>query len=123
MAPRLAEARQRATGRSRAAEVLRPANRRLKSSLRVDKRILARILNRVALARINLNVPPETRKRLQAVAKRLKKTESEVARDLLVEGLRRQEKAAFYERVGEQMTPELRARLLEIAAAFGRLDG
>lgn len=103
--------------------MLRPANRRLKSSLRVDKRILARILNRVALARINLNVPPETRKRLQAVAKRLKKTESEVARDLLVEGLRRQEKAAFYERVGEQMTPELRARLLEIAAAFGRLDG
>jgi predicted DNA-binding protein len=89
----------------------------------VDKRILARILIRVALARINLNVPPETRKRLQAVAKRLKKTESEVARDLLVEGLRRQEKAAFYERVSEQMTPELRARLLEIAVAFERLDG
>ena len=89
----------------------------------VDKRILRRILNWVALARINLNVPPETRKRLQAVAKRLKKTESEVARDLLVEGLRRQEKAAFYERVSEQMTPELRARLLEIAGAFERLDG
>jgi predicted DNA-binding protein len=77
----------------------------------------------VALARINLNVPAEMRRRLQAVAKRLKKTESEVARDLLVEGLRRQEKEAFYERVSQQMTPELRARLLEIAQTFERLDG
>ena len=89
----------------------------------VDKRILDRILSGVALARINLNVPAEMRRRLQAVAKRLKKTESEVARDLLVEGLRRQEKEAFYERVSQQMTPELRARLLEIAQTFERLDG
>jgi hypothetical protein len=76
----------------------------------------------VALERINLNVPPEMRRRLRAVAKRLKKTESEVARDLLVEGLRRREKEEFYRRVSEQMTPELRARLLEIAAAFERVD-
>jgi hypothetical protein len=76
----------------------------------------------VALERINLNVPPEMRRRLRAVAKRLKKTESEVARDLLVEGLRRREKEEFYRRVSEQMTPELRARLLEIAAAFERAD-
>jgi uncharacterized Zn finger protein len=89
----------------------------------VDKRILTRILIGVALARINLNVPSEMRRRLQAVAKRLKKTESEVARDLLVEGLARREKEAFYERVSQQMTPELRARLLEIAKSFERLDG
>jgi hypothetical protein len=89
----------------------------------VDKRILTRILIGVALARINLNVPSEMRRRLQAVAKRLKKTESEVARDLLVEGLIRREKEAFYERVSQQMTPELRARLLEIARTFERLDG
>ena len=57
------------------------------------------------------------------MAKRLKKTESEVARDLLTEGLRRKEKEAFYARVSEQMTPALRARLLEIASAFERLDG
>lgn len=75
------------------------------------------------LERINLNVPPETRKRLRAVAKRLKKTESEVARDLLVDALRRKEKEEFYRRVSEQMTPELRARLLEIATAFEKLDG
>jgi predicted DNA-binding protein len=72
----------------------------------------------VALERINLNVPPETRRRLRAVAKRLKKTESEVARDLLVEALRRREKEDFYRRVSEQITPELRKRLLEIARAF-----
>ena len=77
----------------------------------------------MALERINLNVPAETRHRLRAVAKRLKKTESEVARDLLVEGLRRREKEDFYRRVSEQMTPELRSRLLEIAGAFERLDG
>ena len=77
----------------------------------------------MALARFNLNVPSEMRRRLEAVAKRLKKTESEVARDLLVEGLLRSEKGAFYERVSQQMTPELRARLLEIAQTFERLDG
>ena len=76
----------------------------------------------MALERINLNVPAEMRRRLRAVAKRLKKTESEVARDLLVEGLRRREKEEFYRRVSEQMTPELRARLLEIAAAFESVD-
>lgn len=76
----------------------------------------------MALERINLNVPPEMRRRLRAVAKRLKKTESEVARDLLVEALRRREKEDFYRRVSEQMTPEFRKRLLEIAHAFERVD-
>ena len=49
----------------------------------------------MALERINLNVPPQVRQRLRAVAKRLKKTESEVARDLLVDALRREEKRCF----------------------------
>jgi hypothetical protein len=44
---------------------------------------------RMRLERINLDVPVETRQRLRAVAKRLNKTESEVARDLLVDALRR----------------------------------
>lgn len=77
----------------------------------------------MALERININVPSEMRRRLRNVAKHLKKTESEVARDLLMEGLRRREKEAFYRRVSEQMTPELRARLLDVASAFERLDG
>ena len=76
----------------------------------------------MALERINLNVPLEMRRRLQAVAKRLKKTESEVARDLLMEALRSREKADFYRRVSEQMTPELRARLRQIAQAFEHID-
>ena len=54
---------------------------------------------------------------------RMNKTESEVARDLLVEGLRRKEKEAFYEKVSQQMTPALRARLLEIAEGLEALDG
>jgi predicted DNA-binding protein len=90
---------------------------------RVDERILKHILCWVALERINLNVPSELRQRLHAMAKRLKKTESEVARELLMEGLRRREKEQFYRRVSEQMTPELRARLLEVAGAFERVDG
>lgn len=76
----------------------------------------------MSLERINLNVPPSLRHRLRAVAKRLKKTESEVARDLLAEALRRREKDEFYRRVSEQMTPAFRARLLEIAEAFERVD-
>lgn len=75
------------------------------------------------LQRINLNVPAEIRDGLRAVAKRLNKTESEVARDLLVEGLRRREKEAFYEKVSQQMTPALRSRLLEISEALEGFDG
>jgi len=77
----------------------------------------------VPLQRINLNVPAEIRDGLRAVAKRLNKTESEVARDLLVEGLRRREKEAFYEKVSQQMTPALRSRLLEISEALEGFDG
>jgi|SoiMethySBSTD1v2_1073268.scaffolds.fasta_scaffold2387225_2 predicted DNA-binding protein len=81
------------------------------------------ILEEMALERINLNVPPEARRRLRAVAKRLKRTESEVARELLLMGLRQAERDAFYERVTEEMTPELRRRMIEIAEAFEHLDG
>jgi hypothetical protein len=77
----------------------------------------------MALERINLNVPAATRRRLRAVAKRLRKTESEVARDLLLEALQRKEREEFYRKVSDQMTPELRKRLLEIAEAFEGLDG
>jgi hypothetical protein len=77
----------------------------------------------MALERINLNVPGAVRQRLRAVAKRLKKTESEVARELLIDALRREEKQRFYERVADQMTPALRQRLLEIAEGFDEIDG
>jgi len=73
------------------------------------------------LERINLNVPSELRNRLRAVARRLKKTESEVARDLLNDALRRSEKQEFYRRVAGQITPEFRARLIEVAQALEHL--
>lgn len=75
------------------------------------------------LERINLNVPPEARKRIRAVAKRLKRTESEVARQLLLDGLRHAEREAFFRQVAEELTPDARARMIEIAEAFERLDG
>ena len=75
------------------------------------------------LERINLNVPRETRARLRAVAKRLKKTESQAARDLLTHALDRAERDAFYSRVAETMTPEMRARMIEVVSALESLDG
>lgn len=78
---------------------------------------------RMALERINLNVPPAARRRLKAIAKQLRKTESEVARDLLLEGIDRAERAAFYRQVADETTPALRERLLFVAEALEDLDG
>ena len=75
------------------------------------------------MERINLNVPTDVRKRLKGVAKRARRTEAEVARRLLVEALEREEREEFYRRVAETMTPAIRARKLEILAAFERLGG
>jgi hypothetical protein len=77
----------------------------------------------MSLVRINLNVAQETRRRLRAIAKRLKKTESEVARDLLVQALERAERDEFYRQVGDAMTPAVRRRMLEIAEALEKADG
>lgn len=77
----------------------------------------------MALDRINLNVPPEARKRLRAVAKRLGRTETEVARELFLEALGRAERAAFYERVAGEMTPAIRERMIEIAEALEGING
>lgn len=78
---------------------------------------------RMALERINLNVPEEARKRLKAVAKRLGRTETEVARELFLRGLGMAERAEFYERVSAEMTPEIRARMIKIAEALERVNG
>jgi hypothetical protein len=73
--------------------------------------------------RINLNVSPATRARLRAVAKRLKRTESEVARELLASALEKAEREEFYASVQAAMTPEMRERMLEVTEAFEHLDG
>lgn len=77
----------------------------------------------MALARINLNVPADAKKRLQAIAKKLRRTESEVARELLLDALERAEREQFYRRVADETTPELRERLLFVAEAMEKLDG
>jgi hypothetical protein len=59
---------------------------------------------------------------LRAVAKRLGRTESEVARELLSQALDRAEKDEFYERVARTMTPKMRQRMIEIAASLDDLN-
>jgi len=78
---------------------------------------------RTSLGRINLNVPVEARRRLRAVAKYVGRTESEVARELLLEGLGRREREQFYEKVASEMTPAIRKRMLEVAEALEHING
>ncbi len=77
----------------------------------------------MALERINLNVPGDARRRLQAIAKKLDKTESELARELLLDALDRAEREQFYRRVADETTPALRERMLFVAEALEKLDG
>ena len=77
---------------------------------------------RMALDRINFNVPHEARKRLRALARRLRRTETEVARDLFLEVLCSAERAAFYERVAAEMNPAIRQHMIEVAEALGRIN-
>jgi hypothetical protein len=51
------------------------------------------------------------------------RTESEVARSLLVDALARARREEFYRSVAAAQTPELRARDLEILRSFERLRG
>jgi predicted DNA-binding protein len=78
---------------------------------------------RTSLERINLNVPSEARRRLRAVAKEVGRTESEVARELLLEALARSERDRLYQRIAEEMTPAIRRRMIEIAEALERING
>ena len=77
----------------------------------------------MALERINLNVPGEAQKRLRTLATRLGKTETEVARELFLDGLVRVERSQLYERVASEMTPAIRQRMVEIAEALERIHG
>jgi len=77
----------------------------------------------MSLERINLNVPSDARKRLKAVAKQVGRTEAEVARELLLEGLDRVERDRFYARVAEEMTPAIRQRMIAVAEALEKING
>jgi hypothetical protein len=67
-----------------------------------------------------LNLPEGARARIQAAAQKVGRTESEVARDLIMEGLARLERAALLERVRAAQTAELHARKREILMAMDR---
>ena len=76
-----------------------------------------------ALARINLNVPSPVRTQLQALAARQGRTESELARELLIGALEGARREWFFRQVADAHTPEIKKRDLEILRAFERLDG
>lgn len=75
------------------------------------------------MERINLNVATDARRRLRLIAKRLGRTETEVARELFLDGLNRAERAQFYDRVASEMTPKIRDRMVAIAEAMERMNG
>ncbi len=76
-----------------------------------------------ALARVNLNLAPETRERLRSLAKAAKTPEAVYARSLLVEAIERAERESFRRRLAASRTPELCEREREIASALERLHG
>lgn len=74
------------------------------------------------MERINLNVQPDIRKRLKDMAERRGRTESEMARVLLMNALEAAWQEEFFEQVAAAYSDEHRARDLEIARAFETLD-
>jgi predicted DNA-binding protein len=76
-----------------------------------------------ALARVNLNLPPETRERLRSLAKAAKTPEAVYARLLLVEAITRAERESFRRRLEASRTPEVRERDRKVASALERLRG
>jgi hypothetical protein len=73
------------------------------------------------LERINLNVPPAVRRQLRELARRAGRTESEVARNLLIDALERAHREQLYRAVADRQTAQLRARDLEVLRAFEKL--
>jgi hypothetical protein len=76
-----------------------------------------------ALERVNLNLPAEARTRLRRLAKAMKLTEGEVARELVLTALERAERMEFQRRLAASRTPERRARDREVAEGLERLRG
>ncbi len=75
------------------------------------------------MERLNLNVPAEIRQKIGKIAKRRQLKEAEVARELLIEAVERDEREEFYRQMDDAQTPELRQRLLAITHAMEKLGG
>lgn len=74
------------------------------------------------MARINLNVPPAVRAQLRTLAIDRGRTESEMARTLLIEALEGAMREQFYQQVAAAQTNERAARDLRILRALEQLD-
>jgi hypothetical protein len=92
-----------------------------------DLDILWYILHHVhmqdVMERINLNVQPDVRRRLKAMAARRGRTESEMARTLLTTALEAAWRDEFYRQVADAYGEKSRSRDLEVLRAFETLDG
>ena len=75
------------------------------------------------MERLNLNIPAEARARLRRIAQAASRTESEVARDLLLYGIAQSERDTFYLEVSRNLTDRQRQRQIEMLDAFESLDG
>ena len=75
------------------------------------------------MERLNLNIPADARARLRRIAQAASRTESEVARDLLLSGIAQSERDTFYLEVSRTLTDRQRQRQIEMLAAFESLDG
>jgi hypothetical protein len=76
-----------------------------------------------ALERVNLNLPADARERLQRLAKAMKRSEGEYARDLMLDAIDRAERAELRRKLVASRTPERRARDREVSRALERLRG
>lgn len=72
------------------------------------------------MERINLNVPADVRARLRALASERGRSESELARELLVAALAQVEREAVIARIRDAYTAEARER--HLALVEGMLD-
>ena len=75
------------------------------------------------MERLNLNIPADARARLRRIAQAASRTESEVARDLLLSGIAQSERDTFYLEVSRGLTARQRQRQIEMLDAFESLDG
>lgn len=73
------------------------------------------------MERVNLNLPAEDRARLKRLAARVRRTEAELARELLLRALGQVEREEFARAVAAAQTPDRKARDRVIARALERL--
>ena len=70
------------------------------------------------MERLNLNLPSAARGTLRRLAKQQDTSEGALARELMLDALRRAERQQLIEQIARAQTPERRARKLEILRAL-----